>query len=420
MDLSITGLEFVYDENAQKIEDEPIKSERTNLARGKNVSFSEDASEASRKDDAVDGNKTNRDNYSDPGGNTGGAHWLQVDLGGVHHVEEVNLYRYWSGSRKYHDTVVLLSPDSSFDPTKTLVLWNGNRDENKEWPAALNGETGKTHKLPRGNQEEYVETQNGKTMKVYGEGVCWLDPNTKTPLPKEGERFDAGYIRVYMNGSTKGDTNHVVELEVMGETGDVVIKDEEAPTVPGNLRVVSPKASEAEIRFLPSVDNTGVEKYKVSWSKGGEQVGFREVTQTALILDPLEAGSEYTVQVKAVDRYDNESEAAEVSFTAMDIQVSADVASGQYDSAQQVTLTAGEGAEIYYTLDGSQPFEKNKEVSESAKKYEGPITVEKNTILRAAARKDGVEYGTGTRYYLIGTQSQDNWGNTESSKRREN
>ena len=69
VDLSITGLEFVYDENAQKIEDEPIKSERTNLARGKNVSFSEDASEASRRDDAVDGNKTNRDNYSDPGGN---------------------------------------------------------------------------------------------------------------------------------------------------------------------------------------------------------------------------------------------------------------------------------------------------------------------------------------------------------------
>ena len=273
----------------------------------------------------------------------------------------------------------------------------------------LSGTQGETHKLPKGEKEEYIETKDGKNMKVYGEGVSWLDTDTKTPLPKDGEHFDAGYIRVYMNGSTEGNTNHVVELEVMGETGDVVIKDEEAPTVPGNLRVVSPKASEAEIRFLPSVDNTGVEKYKVSWSKGGEQVGFREVTQTALILDPLEAGSEYTVQVKAVDRYDNESEAAEVSFTAMDIQVSADVASGQYDSAQQVTLTAGEGAEIYYTLDGSQPFEKNKEVSESAKKYEGPITVEKNTILRAAARKDGVEYGTGSWYYLIGAQSQDNW-----------
>lgn len=409
VDLSITGLEFVYDENAQKIEDEPIKSERTNLARGKNVSFSEDASEASRRDDAVDGNKTNPDNYSDPGRNNGGAQWLQVDLGGLHHVEEVNLYRYWNGTRKYHDTVVLLSPDSSFDPTKTLVLWNGNRDADREWPASLSGTQGETHKLPKGEKEEYIETKDGKNMKVYGEGVSWLDTDTKTPLPKDGEHFDAGYIRVYMNGSTEGNTNHVVELEVMGETGDVVIKDEEAPTVPGNLRVVSPKAAEAEIRFLPSVDNTGVEKYKVSWSKGGEQVGSREVTQTALILDPLEVGSEYTVQVKAVDRYGNESEAAEVSFTAMDIQVSADVASGQYDSAQQVTLTAGEGAEIYYTMDGSQPFEKNKEVSESAKKYEGPITIEKNTILRAAARKDGVEYGTGSWYYLIGTQSQDNW-----------
>ena len=84
---------------------------------------------------AVDGQKDNADSYSDPGGNEGGAHWMQVDLGGLHHVEEVNLYRYWKDSRKYQDTVVLLSPDSSFDPTKTLVLWNGNRDENLKWPA---------------------------------------------------------------------------------------------------------------------------------------------------------------------------------------------------------------------------------------------------------------------------------------------
>lgn len=121
-----------------------------------------------------------------------------------------------------------------------------------------------------------------------------------------------------------------------------------------------------------------------------------------------------------MDRYDNESEAAEVSFTAMDIQVSADVASGQYDSAQQVTLTAGEGAEIYYTLDGSQPFEKNKEVSESAKKYEGPITVEKNTILRAKKKK---RWGrVWNRFLVLPDRSAESGqlGNTESSKRREN
>ena len=108
-----------------------------------------------------------------------GAQWLQVDLGGLHHVEEVNLYRYWNGTRKYHDTVVLLSPDSSFDPTKTLVLWNGNRDADREWPASLSGTQGETHKLPKGEKEEYIETKDGKNMKVYGEGVSWLDTDTK-------------------------------------------------------------------------------------------------------------------------------------------------------------------------------------------------------------------------------------------------
>ena len=57
-------------------------------------------------------------------------------------------------------------------------------------------------------------------MKVYDEGVsCYL--NTDMPLPKKGERFDAAYVRVYMNGSvngnTVGKTNHIVELEVFGK-----------------------------------------------------------------------------------------------------------------------------------------------------------------------------------------------------------
>ena len=53
------------------------------------MSFSSSVSANDRKTMAVDGQKNNPDGYSDPGGNTGGAHWLQVDLGGLHHVEEV-------------------------------------------------------------------------------------------------------------------------------------------------------------------------------------------------------------------------------------------------------------------------------------------------------------------------------------------
>ena len=98
-------------------------------------------------------------------------------------------------------------------------------------------------------------------MKVYGEGVSWLDTDTKHHCRKMENILMRIHPRIYER-KYRRNTNHVVELEVMGETGDVVIKDEEAPTVPGNLRVVSPKASEAEIRFLPSVDNTGVENTK--------------------------------------------------------------------------------------------------------------------------------------------------------------
>ena len=410
--LSVTGLEFVYDENAQKIEDNETESVRTNLALSKKLTFSSPTSDNSRATMAVDGQKDNADSYSDPGGNEGGAHWMQVDLGGLHHVEEVNLYRYWNDSRKYQDTVVLLSPDSSFDPKKTLVLWNGNRDENLKWPASLSGEKGQTHTLPKGSNQEYAETANGKTMKVYDEGVSWLDPNTDMPLPKKGERFDAAYVRVYMNGSvngnTVGKTNHIVELEVFGETGEVELKDEEAPTAPADLKVVSPKASEPAITFLSAVDNTGIAKYVVTWSKDGNVEGTKQTTETALTLDSVEADQVYMVSVKAVDGFGNESEAINTTFTAKEIQVSADISSGTYNATQYVTLTASEEAEIYYTVDGSQPFNKNHELTESAKRYEDPIAIETSCVLNAAARKDNIEYGTFSWNYVIEKETEEN------------
>jgi hypothetical protein len=120
-----------------------------------------------------------------------------------------------------------------------------------------------------------------------------------------------------------------------------------------------------------------------------------------------------------VDRYDNESEAAEVSFTAMDIQVSADVASGQYDSAQQVTLTAGEGAEIYYTLDGSQPFEKIKKFLSPLKNMKDRLQSRKYNSAGSSKKRWGRVWN---RFLVLPDRSAESGqlGNTESSKRREN
>ena len=49
--------------------------------------------------------------------------------------------------------------------------------------------------------------------------------------------------------------------------------------------MVSPKASEPAITFLSAVDNTGIAKYVVTWSKDGNVEGTKETTETALTLD---------------------------------------------------------------------------------------------------------------------------------------
>ena len=114
------------------------------------------------------------------------------------------------------------------------------------------------------------------------------------------------------------------------------------------------------------------------------------------------------VSVKAVDGFGNESEAINTTFTAKEIQVSADISSGTYNATQYVTLTASEEAEIYYTVDGSQPFNKNRELTESAKRYEEPIAIETSCVLNAAVRKDNIEYGTFSWNYVIEKETEEN------------
>ncbi|MGM9840438.1 MAG: chitobiase/beta-hexosaminidase C-terminal domain-containing protein [Sodaliphilus sp.] len=80
-------------------------------------------------------------------------------------------------------------------------------------------------------------------------------------------------------------------------------------------------------------------------------------------------------------------------------------AGGAYDSEQSVTISAVEGAKIYYTTDKSVP-------TTSSTEYSGPITVSETTTIRAIAVKEGytnseiaeatytINSTTSTTYYL--------------------
>lgn len=75
---------------------------------------------------------------------------------------------------------------------------------------------------------------------------------------------------------------------------------------------------------------------------------------------------------------------------------------GTYTGSQTVTLsTETAGAEIYYTLDGSDP-------TTSSTLYESPITINESTTIKAISFKNGVTSAIGTYSYIINIPSNNN------------
>src|SRR5262249_4390184 len=85
---------------------------------------------------------------------------------------------------------------------------------------------------------------------------------------------------------------------------------------------------------------------------------------------------------------------ASIGFVA-DTQFSVD--RGFYSAAFPLSITtATPGAQVYYTTNGDEPTQATGTL------YTGPITINKTTVLRAAAFKDGyIQTNTDTETYLF-------------------
>ncbi|MGG7058851.1 discoidin domain-containing protein [Clostridium tertium] len=165
------------------------KEVSTNLALNKNITgkWTETNDDVTVNKDkplanVVNDNKSVND-YADFGSddNTGSS-YIQVDLGKVSDVESINLYRYWSDARIYKGTVIALSETEDF--SNPVIVYNSDAEN--------------VHGLGAGTDSTYTETEDGKTVTL-------------------NEVTKARYVRVYMHGSNKGNTNHIVELEVIGK-----------------------------------------------------------------------------------------------------------------------------------------------------------------------------------------------------------
>ncbi len=161
----------------------------TNLALNKPITgkWTKDNTDVSGNADRplsmiVDGIKDNTvSNYGEFGSDDRAeSAYVQIDLEALCDIESINMYRYWADGRTYKGTVIAISETEDFaNPT---IVYNSDADN--------------FHGLGAGTDETYAETSDGKTIEL-------------------DNVVQGRYVRAYMYGAT-GNTNHVVEIEVMG------------------------------------------------------------------------------------------------------------------------------------------------------------------------------------------------------------
>ncbi len=145
-----------------------------NLAKGKKITSSD-------KDEPVTGSLdliTDGDKAGEEGSwveLAPGKQWVQIDLEKTAEISAVVVWHYHSQVRVYHDVVVQVSDDATFNKEVATIFDNS--------------ETGK--------DLAYIETSFGKLMDAKG--------------------VQGRYVRLYSKGNTAGKMNDYIEVEVFGK-----------------------------------------------------------------------------------------------------------------------------------------------------------------------------------------------------------
>jgi hypothetical protein len=110
-----------------------------------------------------------------------GLQWIQIDLEATAKIAAVWVWHFHSQARAYHDVIVQVSDDESFQKGVT-TLYNNDYDNSA--------------KLGKGSDRAYVESRFG--------------------LLVDGKKSKGRYVRLYSAGNTSNDMNHYIEVEVHG------------------------------------------------------------------------------------------------------------------------------------------------------------------------------------------------------------
>ncbi len=116
--------------------------------------------------------------------------------------------------------------------------------------------------------------------------------------------------------------------------------------------------------------------------------GSNPTTSSDIYLEPITITQSSTLKAIAVKSGMQDSDVNSVNYIILQGKVASPIfnnQSGVYNNIFYLTITCNTtGAKIYYTTDGSDP-------NSSSKLYSAPIEINKNTIVKAIALKEGME-----------------------------
>ncbi|MBB6431339.1 discoidin domain-containing protein [Algisphaera agarilytica] len=110
-----------------------------------------------------------------------GLQWVQIDLEATHNIDAVWVWHFHSQRRAYHDVIIQISDDESFESGVTTI-YNNDYDNSAE--------------MGQGKDAPYIESRFGLLVDAKGQA--------------------GRYVRLYSNGSTANEMNHYTEVEVFG------------------------------------------------------------------------------------------------------------------------------------------------------------------------------------------------------------
>ena len=149
------------------------------LSLNKEVTASDTEPVIGETEQVTDGDKEGEDgSYVEYGP---GKQWVQIDLEKSANLFAILVWHYHSQARVYHDVIIQISEDKDFI---------------KDVKTVFNNDHDNSSGLGIGKDKEYIEVNEGRLINPKG--------------------VKARYIRLYSNGNTSNEMNHIVEVEIYG------------------------------------------------------------------------------------------------------------------------------------------------------------------------------------------------------------